>query len=68
MLEGTGARRARDLSDSATIVRRDMLNENKPEFDGKFDEKCHQGYVPQSLKTLVAMTLGGVNINRQSAN
>ena len=56
------------LAKAATIVRRDMLNENKPEFDGKFDEKCQQEYVPQSLKTLVAMTLGGVNINSQSAN
>ena len=45
-----------------------MLNENKPEFDGKFDEKRQQEYVPQSLKTLVAMTLGGVNIKSQSAN
>ena len=56
------------LAKAARIVQRDMLNENKPEFDGKFDEKCQQEYVPQSLKTLVAMTLGGVNINSQSAN
>ena len=56
------------LAKAATIVRRDMLNENKTEFDGKFDEKCQQEYVPQSLKILVAMTLGGVIINSQSAN
>ena len=45
------------LAKAATIVQRDSLNENKTEFDGKFDEKSQQEYVPQSLKTLVAMTL-----------
>ena len=34
------------LAKAATIVQRDMLSDNKPEFDGKFDEKCQQEYVP----------------------
>ncbi len=56
------------LAKAATIVRRDMLSNKKQEFDGKFDEYCQQEYPPQSLKTLIAMTLDGANMNSHSAN
>jgi hypothetical protein len=55
------------LSKAATIVRKDLLEHNYQEFGGKFDENCQESSIPQSLKSLIAMILGGPNIETQSA-
>ena len=42
--------------------------EDKYTFKGTFEDNCQQMSVPQSLKTLVGMTLDGPNLSTQSSN
>ncbi|VDI50438.1 Hypothetical predicted protein [Mytilus galloprovincialis] len=56
------------LSKAAQIVRKDMMAMQYI-FNGTFETGCHnKTSVPQSLKTLVGMILGGPNIKMQSSN
>ena len=54
------------ISQEANIVRKDLLNMDKSDFNGTFGMQCQQESVPQSLTTLIAMILGGPNILTQS--
>ena len=53
------------LAEASRIVREDMLEMKPSCFARKFDSDCQQMSAPQSLKTLVAMILGGTNIDAQ---
>ncbi|VDI11877.1 Hypothetical predicted protein, partial [Mytilus galloprovincialis] len=55
------------LSKAAKIVRKDMMETNTS-FKGFFETDCQKKSVPQSLKTLIGMILGGPNIETQSGN
>lgn len=55
------------LSKAAQIVRKDMMKSHYI-FQGSFEIGCQQKSVPQSLKTLIGMILGGPNIQTQSSN
>lgn len=55
------------LSKAAKIVRKDMMETNTS-FRGFFETDCQKKSVPQSLKTLIGMILGGPNIETQSGN
>ena len=47
------------------------MNLNLPKlnlFNGTFGDNCQQASIPESLKTLVSMILGGPNIASQSSN
>lgn len=50
------------LSKAANIVRRDLFEHNHQVFRGTFDESCKDNSIPESLKSLIAMILGGPNI------
>ncbi|VDH99471.1 Hypothetical predicted protein [Mytilus galloprovincialis] len=53
------------LYKAAQIVRKDMMAMQYI-FNGTFETGCQQNSVPQSLKTIVGMILGGPNIKMQS--
>ena len=56
---------AMTLLKATRIIRRDML-ETKSKFNGTFDNSCQQESVPESLKTLIGMILGGTDFKTQS--
>lgn len=58
---------AMTLVKATTIIRRDML-ETKSKFDGTFNNNCQKEAVPETLKTLIGMILGGPNIRTQSSD
>lgn len=58
---------AMTLLRATTIIRRDIMNK-KSTFKGLFANNCQQNSVPESLKTLVGMILGGPDIMTQSSN
>lgn len=49
------------------IIRRDILAK-KTKFNGTFESNSQQHEVPESLRTLVAMILGGPYIKIHSSN
>ncbi|WAQ99755.1 hypothetical protein MAR_024128 [Mya arenaria] len=53
------------LSRAANIVRQDVFDQDVDTFEGTFNEFCQDRCVPQSLKSLVGMILGGPNIKFQ---
>ena len=55
------------LSQAAKIIRQDVLNTTS-KFSGTFENNCQRDSVPESLKTLIGMMLGGPNIQTQSSN
>lgn len=55
------------LAKAAKIVRKEMM-QTKYSFKGFFETDCQKNSVPQSLKTLVGMILGGPSIEMQSSN
>ena len=57
---------AMTLLRATNIVRRDILAK-KSTFSGGFENKCQQDSVPESLKTLVGMILGGPDIETQTS-
>ena len=58
---------AMTLLKATRIIRRDMLD-TKSKFNGTFNNSCQQQSVPESLKTLIGMILGGPDINTQSSD
>lgn len=57
---------AMTLLRATNIIRRDILAK-KNTFSGGFENRCQQEAVPESLKTLVGMILGGPDIKTQSS-
>ena len=55
---------AMTLLKATRIIRRDMLD-TKSKFNGTFNNSCQQESVPESLKTLIGMILGGPDIKTQ---
>lgn len=55
------------LSQAAKIIRQDVLNTTS-KFNGTFASNCQRESVPESLKTLIGMILGGPDIQTQSSN
>ena len=49
------------------IIRRDILTKNT-KYKGTFESNSQQHVVPESLRTLVAMILGGPDIKIRSSN
>lgn len=65
----------RDLSDdtkilakAAKILRRDIFSHSQFKFDGSFPVDCQESSVPASLKSLISMTLNGLNLKDQEHN
>ena len=58
---------AMTLLKATRIIRRDMLD-TKSTFDLTFNNSCQQESVPESLKTLIGMILGGTDIKIQSSD
>ena len=58
---------AMTLLKATRIIRRDMLD-TKSKFNGTFNNSCQQESVPESLKTLIGMILGGPDIKTQSSD
>ena len=58
---------AMTLLKATWIIRKDML-EIKSKFNGTFDNSCQQESVPESLKTLIGMILGGTDFKTQSTD
>lgn len=57
------------LAKAAKILRRDIFsNSTQFRFDGSFPAGCQESSVPASLKSLVSMTLNGLNLKDQSNN
>ena len=55
------------LSEDAKIVRRDMFS-RESKLHNSFENNCQQESTPQTLRSLVEMTLGGSNIQTQINN
>ena len=55
------------LLKATRIIRRDMLD-TKSKFNGTFNNSCEQESVPETLKTLIGMILGGPDIKTQSSD
>ena len=55
------------LAKAAKIVSQEMFD-TKSIFTGTFNDQCQRESVPQSLMTLVAMLLGGSNIEKEMKN
>ena len=53
------------LTKCASIIRRDLLKQ-KSHFQGNFSPDCQTDALPQTLRCLVGMILGGANIETQS--
>ena len=58
---------AMTLLKATRIIRRDMLD-TKSKFNRTFNNSCQQESVPESLKTLIGMILGGTDIKTQSSD
>ena len=58
---------AMTLLKATRIIRRDMLD-TKSKFNGTFNNSCQQESVPESVKTLIGMILGGRDIKTQSSD
>ena len=58
---------AMTLLKATRVIRRDMLD-TKSKFNGRFNNSCQQESVPESLKTLIGMILGGPDIKTQSSD
>ena len=58
---------AMTLLKATRIIRRDMLD-TKSKFNRPFNNSCQQESVPESLKTLIGMILGGPDIKTQSSD
>ena len=58
---------AMTLLKATRIIRRDMLD-TKSKFNRPFNNSCQQESVPESLKTLIGMILGGPDIKIQSSD
>ena len=56
------------IAKAANIVRRDLLNIENSQFHGTFETNCQEASVPESLRSLIAMIMGGTNIKTQSSN
>ena len=56
------------IAKAANIVRRDLLNMEKSKFHGTFEANCQEDSVPQSLRSLIEMIMGGASIETQSSN
>ena len=61
-------REAMLIAKTACITRRDLLNMEKSTFHGIFETNCQETSVPQSLRSLLEMIMGGVSIKTQSSN
>jgi len=55
---------AMTLLKATRIIRKDKLD-TKSKFSGTFNNSCQQESVPQSLKTLTGMILGGTDFKTQ---
>ena len=53
------------LAKAAKIVRRDMFSHKGFNFTGSFPLECQENSVPASLKSLISMTLNGINLKDQ---
>ena len=56
------------IAKTAKIIRRDLLNMEKSKFHGTFEANCQEASIPQSLRSLVEMIMGGASIKTQSSN
>ena len=56
------------IAKAANIIRWDLLNMEKSKFHGTFEANCQEDSVPQSLRSLIEMIMGGTSIETQSSN
>ena len=56
------------IAKAANIVRQDLLNLENSQFHGTFETNCQEASVPQTLRSLIAMIMGGTSIKTQSSN
>ena len=56
------------IAKTASIIRRDLLNMEKSTFHGTFETNCQETSVPQSLRSLIEMIMGGASIKTQTSN
>ena len=54
------------LAKAARIVRREMFNDDRFQFNGAFPSNCQNASVPSCLKVSISMILNGSNIAHQS--
>lgn len=52
------------IAKAANIVRRDLLNIGNSQFHG-IETNCQEASDPQSLRSLIAMIMGGTSIKTQ---
>lgn len=52
------------IAKAANIVRRDLLNIENSQFHG-IETNCQEASDPQSLRSLIAMIMGGTSIKTQ---
>ena len=50
------------IAKAAKIIRRDLLNMEKSQFHDTFESNCQESSVPQSLRSLIEMIMGGASI------
>ena len=50
------------IAKAANVIRRDLLNMEKSKFHGTFEANCQEDSVPQSLRSLIEMIMGGASI------
>ena len=56
------------IAKAANIIRRDLLDMEKSKFHDTFESNCQESSVPQSLRSLIEMIMGGASIKTQSSN
>lgn len=56
------------IAKTANIIRWDLLNIEKSKFHGTFEANCQEASIPQSLRSLIEIILGGASIKTQSSN
>ena len=56
------------IAKTASIICRDLLNMDKSTFHGTFETNCQETSVPQSLRSLIEMIMGGASIEMQASN
>ena len=56
------------IAKTANIIRRDLLNVEKSKFHGTFEANCQEASIPQFLRSLIEMIMGGASIKTQSSN
>ena len=56
------------IAKAANIIRCDFLNMEKSQFHDTFESNCQESSVPQSLRSLIEMIMGGASIKTQSSN